>query len=70
MGRHIFHHQERLALAGAAAIDQPGDGRMVELCENLTLAAETIQKFCPIHAMRHDFDRHILPRLVVVTQPR
>ena len=37
----VFHHQIRMTVIAASAIDQPGDIRMVEARQNLSLSAKT-----------------------------
>src|SRR5215472_877383 len=63
---HIFHYQEGLALWRVTSINQPRDIGMIQTSKNLPFMAETVQHVRGIHAVRHDFDGHVLAKLVIV----
>ena len=63
MDRHsvdIFHHQERLSVAGDSAVKEPGDQRMVEPGENLPLHPEALAEQVSGQRKVDQLDCHLL----------
>ena len=61
----VFHDEERPPVGSAAAVDEVGDEGVVEIGEDLALAAEAFQDFGRIHAVLDQLEGRLLPEIVV-----
>ena len=62
---HEFHREVRPAVGVEAAVEEPCDGRVIELGENLPLAAEAHRGAVAVEAAPHELDRDDLSELAV-----
>ena len=62
----ILHHQIWQPVPGDAAIQQPGNDGMLQVCQNLPLATEAAHCFTIHSAERNHFNRHLFTELLVI----
>ena len=61
----VFHHQERHAVVGHAAVVEPGDVGVLERGQDLPLVAQTAQAFGTRPPLPDELERHLLLELSV-----
>src|SRR5687768_16375512 len=57
--RYQFHDEKRTAIFGRAAVENPGDIRVVHQGERLSLTLESRDDLLRVHTGSDDFQRHL-----------
>ena len=64
---NVLHHQERPAVFRDATIEQAGDSRVVQRCQDLTLVPETRDHIVRVESTLHDLQRDAALELPVAS---
>src|SRR5665213_1795019 len=65
---YILHGEEGDAVGGGPAVEQAGNIRVIQICEDLALVAEAAQDFLGVHAALDDFEGDLLDVFLVVAE--